>query len=58
MIFAVNVQNFAPFADIHRLLSYGQRLPLQRHRRGVPKGFEEPVRLYECVYHSEGAADD
>jgi hypothetical protein len=24
----------------------------------VPKGFEEPVRLYECYYQSEDAAED
>lgn len=53
MIFAVNVQNFAPFAEIHRLLSHGQGLPLQRHRQGVTKGIEEPVRMYEVRWREE-----
>ena len=45
-------------SDVVRQLAMGKGFLFSDIGEVVPKGFEEPVRLYECVYQSEDAAED
>ncbi len=45
-------------SDVVRQLAMGKGFLFGDIGEVVPKGFEEPVRLYECYYQSEDAAED
>ena len=45
-------------SDVVRQLAMGKGFLFGDIGEVAPKGFEEPVRLYECYYQSEDAAED